>query len=311
MLFAGCHTGNRGDNTMHFSRFEKLLFGTPVADLQHQLVEHSQEFDSELFNINPYDQGYMEQLGGFVTDTVMRSIYAITDSLYGDLGWLEKQMDGALDKMAKMCPEIRYDKFFTLITGDYQGYDYRVFCTDNALAVSIDHYALGAMERYQYFGVPAYIVGLCTRDHIASDCMAAIARQHIVLPEGDLTLLDYAIAEGKTLYFLEQVLPQTPDTIRLRYTKAQLDWMESNVGNVWAWLIQNKMIYSTDLVSFHNLIDDAPKTNAFGDGSAPRTTSYIGWQIVRCYMKKSGTSMSSLLEETDSRKILTESGWRP
>jgi uncharacterized protein YjaZ len=71
------------------------------------------------------------------------------------------------------------------------------------------------------------------------------------------------------------------------------------------------MLYSTDLVSFHNLIDDAPKTNAFGDGSAPRTTSYIGWQIVRRYMKKSGTSMSSLLEETDSRKILTESGWRP
>ncbi|MBR6441822.1 MAG: hypothetical protein IKS44_07240, partial [Bacteroidales bacterium] len=69
--------------------------------------------------------------------------------------------------------------------------------------------------------------------------------------------------------------------------------------------------YTSDLSVIRNLIDDAPKTNAFGDGSAPRTVSYIGWQIVRAYMKKGGATMQQLFEETDSQKILNQSGWRP
>ena len=68
---------------------------------------------------------------------------------------------------------------------------------------------------------------------------------------------------------------------------------------------------SKDRVQFQNFCDEAPKTNAFGDDSAPRTTDYIGWQIVRRYMKKSGATMQQLFDETDSQKILSESGWRP
>jgi uncharacterized protein YjaZ len=163
----------------------------------------------------------------------------------------------------------------------------------------------------QQFGIPSYIMNLCRREYIASDVMSTAARAHIMLPDGDLTFLDHAIAEGKTLYFLDQVLPSTPDTIKIRYTKEQMDWMEENLENVWGWLIQNNVLFTTDLSQIHNLIDDAPKTNAFGEGSAPRTGDYIGWQIVKKYIKKTGCSISELFAETDSQKILEQSGWRP
>ena len=71
------------------------------------------------------------------------------------------------------------------------------------------------------------------------------------------------------------------------------------------------LLYSTDIGQFHNIIDDAPHTNAFGQASAPRTTAYIGLQIVNRYMKKSGATMQQLFDNTDSRAILTASGWRP
>ena len=61
---------------------------------------------------------------------------------------------------------------------------------------------------------------------------------------------------------------------------------------------------------FHNLIDDAPKTNAFRD-SSPRTTDYIGWKIVSQYMANSGSTMQQLFDETDSQKILNQSNYRP
>ena len=305
ILLASCSQHKAEQVKLH--RFEQFLFEGSGSEP----TAHGAEFASPLLNYYPEDATYMAMLHDFTTDPVVRDIYHTTDSLYHDLGWLEQQLSQALQRAGKLCPSIRYDRFYTLLTADFDNYQNRVYCNDHELAISIDRYAVGAMPQYQYFGLPSYLLRLSTRDHILPDCMAAIARAQILLPEGEMTLLDYAIAEGKTLYFLEQTLPHTPDTLRLRYSKEQLDWMRQNTENVWSWLIQNRMLYSTDLATLRNLTDDAPKTNAFGEGSAPRTAGYIGLQIVRAYMKKSHTSMQELFEDTDSQKILNQSAWRP
>lgn len=299
LAFAAC--GHKAE-PVKILRFEQFLFDGKG---------NAADFQTPLLNYHPEDPEFMEAVGDFVNDNTVRHIYEVTDSLYHDLSWLEQELGDAMSRARSLCPQIDYHNFYTLITADFGNYYNRVFCYENDLAISIDCYALGEIEEMQMFGVPNYIMNLCKREYIASDCMAATARDHIELPDGDLSFLDYAIAEGKTLYFLDQVLPSTPDTIRLRYTKEQLDWMEANVENVWGWLIQNNMLFSTEMSQMHNLIDDAPKTNAFGEDSAPRTHAYIGWQIVKKYMKKTGATVSELFAETDSRKILELSGWRP
>ena len=294
---------------VEFRRFERMLF----TSTESTMASHRAEYDSELINFYPDDPSYMDDLREYINDSVVRYIYRVSDSMYHDLSDVEEQLSKALTRAGKLYPELRkYDRFYTLVTADYENYNYRIFCNDHELAVAIDQYAIGQMDRYGYFGLPHYIIGLCTREHIAPDCMAAIADTHKEWPKGQPTLLDCAISEGKTLYFLEKTMPDVPDTILLRYTADQLAWMEGNVEQVWTWLIDNEMLFSTDYNKLRNLMDDAPKTNAFGDGSAPRTPSYIGWQIVRRYMKKNKkVTMEQLLKETDSRKILTESGWRP
>ncbi len=310
LLLTACH-GNRSESPVKFVRFEQMLFDTPANQLQATLSKNREALASPLLNVLPDNPQYMEMLRDFVSDPVMRDIYKTTESQYHDLGWLEDELGDALRRMEALCPNIHYKGFYTMITGDYQDYSNRVFCDENSLAISIDHYVLGSLSHYQYFNTPAYLVRLLGKEYLTTDCMAAIARQHSAMPEGDLTLLDYAILEGKALYFLDQVLPDKHDTLKIRYTKEQLSWMKDNIEGVWSWIIQNQMLYSTDYTQLRNLVDDAPKTNAFGEGSAPRTPAYIGWQIVKQYMKKSGSTLPALLEETDSRRILTESGWRP
>lgn len=288
-----------------FDRFEQFLF-----EPDHGGATAAQ-FSSPLLNYQPDNPQFMAAVDGFVNDEAVRYIYHVTDSLYHDLQWLEQQLGKSLTRAEKLCPSIHYDRFYTLVTADFDDYDNRVYCSDHELAISLDHYAVGNMQQYGCFGVPAYIVALCRPEYIVTDCMAAIARQHIVMSDGQLSLLDCAIAEGKVQYFLERTVPGAADTLRLRYTGEQLGWMERNVGQVWAKLIENRMLYCTDMTQLRNIIGEAPKTNAFGEGSAPRTTTYIGWQIVRKYMQKSGCSMTELFEETDSQKILSQSGWRP
>ena len=118
------------------------------------------------------------------------------------------------------------------------------------------------------------------------------------------------ISEGKVLYFLDKVLPDVDDNIKIRYSKEQMKWAEENEGNIWTYFIQNNLLYEKDLNRFHNFVDEAPKTNAFKD-SAPRTTEFIGWQIVRKYMENNNCSMKELFANTDSQSILQASKYKP
>ena len=308
-LFLACQP--KGDE-VHFSRFEQLLFSTPVDRLQAELKAHQAEFNTELIMMYPDEPEYIMMAQDFSSDPTMRDIYHITDSLYHDLSDVERQLGRALERARKLNPAMGlYGRFFTMVTGDYDNYAFRVYSNTKDLCVSIDQYALGAMGKYNYFGLPQHIVRLCSKEYIVPDCIGLLAQLNIAWSDDEKTLLDYAIADGKKLYFMEKTLPDADDTLLLRYTKEQLEWMQHNTEQVWSYLIQNRLLYCTDKTLYQNMLDDAPKTNAFGVGSAPRTASYIGWQIVRSYIKKSGATMQELFEETDSQKILNTSGWRP
>ena len=317
LLATACNSKDNSTGALvapvEFHRFEQLIFSTPQKQLRSVLASDSAICSSPLLNCYPDDPDYIDYLGSFARDPYMRYIYRKTDSLYRDLSWLERDLNEAMIKAHELCPDIYYKHYYTLITADFEtGYDTRVFCYDRELAISIDHYALPAMKDHNYFMTPAYIVGLCTREHILPDCMSAVAIDHITLPDGDLTLLDHAIYRGKILYFLDQVLPDIPEHIKIRYTPEQLEWMKTNIKNVWGHLIQNNLLFSTDKGELRNLIGEAPKTNAFGDGSAPRVCDYIGWQIVKSYMSHNrNVTLGNLLADTDSRKILNQSQWRP
>ncbi len=307
LLLGGCSSGEK----VKFHRLDQLLFTTPSDQLPEALKAHRDEYNTELIVFHPDEPEFIQMTQEFVSDPVTRDIFRITDSLYGDLTDVERQLGHALARAYKLCPEMpRMERFYTMVTADFN-YNFRVYGNGTDLCIGIDNYAIGAMGKYQYFGMPQYMVRTLSKEYIVPDCMHMLGSLQCDTPDGELTLLDHAVLEGKALYFVEQTMPGLADTILLRYTGDQHEWMKRNVANVWAWLIQNKMLYSKELSQYHNLIDDAPHTNAFGNESAPRTVNYIGLQIVRRYMKKSGAGMEELFRETDSQKILTESGWRP
>ncbi len=295
-----------------FDRYEQVMFDTPSDKLTDALRKFQSEHDNPLLNIHPDDQQYMAQLYDFVNDNTVRDIYEITEKRYGNLHWLEKELSGALKKAKSLDDDIDIDHFATFVSG-YFDYSQRILTDRNSksLLLSIDQYALGDMEKYSYFGLPLYIVELSDSVFLASDIMAEIARQYRAMPdEKDLTMLDLMVAEGKVLYFLDKVMPRKDDRLKIRYSEEQFDWMQANEGRVWAYFIQNEMLYEKDFSRYHNFFDDAPKTNAFKD-SAPRTTHYIGWQIVRKYMENTNSTMKELFANTNSQAILQASKYKP
>ena len=312
-LFA-CNNGtskgiSNQSKELKIERFEQELLDTPSADLQSHLVQLRGQYNSKCLNIYPEDPAFMDMVAGFRQDSTIQFIYSCINKEYRNLDWLEKELSRALDRTEALDESIHIDKVFTMLNGSFD-YSNRVYCEGNEVVISIDQYVLPDMECYRYFDMPMYLVNLCKKEYILPDCIAAIVRNHVALPEEPLTMLDYMIMEGKTLYLVNEVLPKVADTLKIRYTKDQLDWMQTNEKNVWSYFMQGKLLYETDYRSIQNFISEAPKTNAFKD-SAPRTAIYIGWQIVEQYMKRNKVTISELMANTDSQSILQNSGYRP
>lgn len=312
---SACHEGNSGkkDGDIELLRYEETLFATPADQLAPALTNFAQQYASPLLPpAYPNDPQYMADLQGFLNDSVVRDIYTITHQKYADLGWLEKELNKALAKAHKLDDDIEIQYVATWVSAWFE-YSQRITADreSKSVLISIDQYALGDMEGYAYFNLPMYIVELSDSAYLASDVMAAIAHQYIAAPnENGFTMLDLMIAEGKALYFLDQVMPDKADYLKLRYTPEQMEWMKKNESNVWGYFIQHNLLYDRDFSHFHNFVDDAPKTNAFSN-SAPRTTDYIGWQIVKNYMKNNKVSLKELFEDTDSQGILMASKYKP
>jgi uncharacterized protein YjaZ len=67
-------------------------------------------------------------------------------------------------------------------------------------------------------------------------------------------------------------------------------------------------------MTLRDFTNDGPFTTAkdFGNGTAPRIGSYIGWRIVKQYMEKNPKiTLAQLLKLVDADDILTKSKYKP
>lgn len=314
LLVSGCKNEQTEHNegNIQIKRFEQVLFETPESQLCEKLDEFAHDYRSPLLNIIASDPQFMQEIIGYINDSTVRNVYNITNKKYGNLFWLENELTEALKKAHKVNDEIDITQFATFVSVFFD-YDQRILVDrdSKSLLVSIDQYALPEMERFSYFNLPMFIVSLSDSIYLASDIMAEIARQYIAIGEvKNFSMLDYMIMEGKVLYFLDEVMPDKADFLKIRYTPEQLDWCNKNEAMIWAYFIQHNLLYEKDMNRFHNFMDEAPKTNAFKD-SAPRTTQFIGWHIVRSYMKNNNVSMKELFANTNSQAILQASQYKP
>ncbi len=314
-MFACCHSNGKKEAStsqktiIKINRFEDIIFQTPSVDLGQVLKvnEHTYRF---LFNTNLSNVQYFQEISAFASDTVMQQVYQVVKATYPDLSFLEKELGIAMSKAETFFPNSQPKVFYSLITGTFGYYD-RIICTDSFMAINIDQYAIKNMRYFNnYFGMPQYIVNMLDSSFLVVDCMTSYAINLIPQNSKELSMLDYMILNGKILYFLDQILPDVKDYMKIRYTPEQMKWALDNEENVWGYFIQKKLLYETDYTKIRTYVNEAPGTSSF-QNSAPRLTDFLGWQIVRKYMSKNKVSMKELFQNVNSQRILTESGYKP
>lgn len=290
-------------------RYGKSLFQIDTLNFIEGVNNIHGEF--ELFiGSDISDPRRLQPLYEYVRDTQLISIAHKVIEIYPNLNELEAQLEDALSRYHYFFPGFTTPTIYSYISNMY--YEKPVILDDSVLIIALDVYLGEDYDPYRSLGLPYYIIRRMNSDNIPIDVMKELYNAKLNPKHKQKTLVDRMISSGKLLYYLDAVLPLTPDSLKIGYTSKQIDWIESNKKKVWGFLVDNKLFYSADYKIQSNLIKDAPFTSGFSKDSPPRLGSWLGWQIVRKYMSNnSDITLQQLLKESDSQKIFNGSGYKP
>jgi uncharacterized protein YjaZ len=108
------------------------------------------------------------------------------------------------------------------------------------------------------------------------------------------------------------MLPCTPDSVIMSYSAEEMAGVRDNAGTVWKHFLENEILFETNHMVKKKYLDDRPKTYEIGDAAPGRIGTWVGWEIVRSYMKNNpDVTLVQLMEESDAQKILNASKYAP
>lgn len=285
---------------------DQLASEIPV--LKHSYGEFFDIFTYRMISIGGTEQEeFAELLYSFISDTLNRELVKNVAANIDTIK-LRGELVQAFKYYKHYFPEKAIPTIYTCISGFNQS----VVTAENLIGISLDKYLGSDSRYYKELGLPVYKRRNMHPEKIVADLMYAWAVTEWPKADNANNLLSQMIHEGKMQYFVDAMLPETPDSLKIGFTRKQLDYCNKNEAAMWTFLAEHKLLYSTDRMSVKRFIDDGPYTSAFTDQSPARTGAWLGWQIVRSYMEQNkDVKLSDLMNDTNFQGILNNSEYQP
>jgi len=283
----------------------KNKYGVFYGDFLKTILEESR--------INTEDTSYFGLIKQVLAGQPYQDLKHDVDSIFPDISAQEASLTEAFKRVKYYFPNKNLPKVYT----SFSGFHTQIAVGDHYIAIGLDMF-LGANSRF-YPSLtklyPRYISRNFRPDNIVPSVINGLAREDM-FPESDSskTLLSKMIYNGKILYFMDQILPEVPDSTKIGYTNAQLNWCNQFKATIWGYFLDENLLYESDFNKIQKYLGPAPFTTGLGENneSSPQLGVWTGWQIVKAYMEKNPhITLSELMYDQDAQKILNDSRYRP
>ena len=190
-------------------------------------------------------------------------------------------------------------------------YNNKVILNDSLLIISIDTY-LGS-ENKIYDGIPKFIRYEMDLNFLTSNIIEEFSKYHIK-KTNDRTFLSEMIYHGKKHYLKDLLLPNNNEKTKIGFNEEKLRWAKENEIFIWKYFIENKLLYDTNRELVNRFINPAPFSKFYLelDRESPgKIGQWIGWNIVKSYVKNNPTvSLSEVLKKSEF-EIFQYSKYKP
>ena len=287
------------DVTVNVERFDKLFAKvTPNGLLQ---LKNDYPF---MFSKRYNDSIWIAR----INDTLQQQLNEEVEKAFPNEIAFEDEIQSLFQHLKYYFKTFKSPRIIT-VTSDVE-YRNKTIVTDTIVLIALDTY-LGKDHEF-YGGIHNYIKQNFEASQIVSDLATQYAIQNIYQPKKK-SLLDEMIYFGKVLYFKDAVIPFKNDEEKMGYSKEQLDWAIDNEHYIWSYFVERELLYDTNSKLVLRFINPAPfsKFNLELDKESPgRIGQYLGWQIVRAYMKNNDATLLQMLGAT-AENIFNNSKFKP
>lgn len=174
------------------------------------------------------------------------------------------------------------------------------------------HYFLGSNFPYYPTLIPLYIRQRFDKIYLESLVATSIAEGMVpeVDPRDQPALLHHVIRKGIVQYFIDRLLPHTPDSTKLFYSSPQIDWAETYEPALYKEILPQ--LYSTDFLQYRDFLEEKPFSTQISQEAPPRIGQFLGWKIIKAYMDKNPQiGLKELAESRDYEAIFKAAAYRP
>ncbi|MEL1242185.1 gliding motility lipoprotein GldB [Flavobacterium flavipallidum] len=281
-------------------RFDKIFFETAPKDLS----KVKKEFPF-FFPQGNDDSVWLDKM----QNPLWRELYAEVQKKFSDFNPYKAELVDVLKRIKYNFPKVQIPKkVYTVISE--MDYTNKVIYADSLMIVSLEMY-LG--KEHKFYQFPNYIKQNFEPRQLLPDAVEAFARKQ-VMPSRENNFLAAMIYAGKGLYLKDALLDEEyTDEEKMGYTLEQLKWCQENESYIWRYFIEGQLLYDDDSKLNPRFISPAPFSKFYLeiDNESPgRVGAWIGWQIVRSYMKNNEVSLPQLMK-TPAKEIFEKSNYKP
>lgn len=304
-------------------RFEEELFAIDTNNIIPGLTKLHQKYgffynsyahDLLKFEYDRNDSIYINQLSKLIKHIPFRNFQKTVDSVFKNMNDISDQLGLANAIFKQEFPERATPSYVTFISE----FSVANATYDSLMAIGLDMFMkekFGYLYRSAELQFPEFMIRKLSKNYIAANTIKALGiSQFEDQTSKDKRFISSIIFEGKVRYFMQSLLPSTPDSIILGYTQNQVDWCYKNEPQIWAHFIEKNILYKAEQSEYMRYFNDGPFTSADGvpAEAPPAIAVFEGWQIVKKYMNENPEiTLNQLMNEADSDKILKKSKYRP
>ena len=257
------------------------------------------------------DSEFSDLLVRFVTDRLNNEVYEAVMQLYPEIGAIEKELEEAFRHYLWYFSEEEVPAVFTCITG----FNNSIIVGDSVLGIGLDRYLGRDCGYYAQLEIYRYLRARMNFYNIAPDCIYAWGATEWDFGEMKYhtdNVLTRMIHEGKLKYYEKCMFPELNDTILFGFTEDQMKFCRNNERQMWQYLIEYDLLFSTDQFVVRKLTGEAPFTTYFTNESPGRAATWLGFRIVESYMiKNRETTLGDLMVNIDIQELLEKAKYNP
>jgi gliding motility-associated lipoprotein GldB len=278
-------------------RFDKAFFETKPEDLARLKKQYPYFFPGNDDNV------WLQKM----KEPIWREVYEEVQKKYSNFEPVREEFNELFKHIKYYFPKTKTPKVVTVI-GEMD-YTSKAIYADSLVVVALELY-LG--KDHKFYEFPAYLKYNFEEKQIMPDVVSSFTYRNIPAYP-DKNLVSQMIFEGKQLYAKDLLLPNYTDAEKMGYTPEQIKWCEENENYMWRYFLESEMLYSLDPKLTTRFIAPAPFSKFYleiDNDSPGRVGAWIGWQIVRSYMKNNDVPLSELLK-INAKEIFEKSKYKP